>query len=409
MKQRLVVSKDLKGGIRTKAILVDGKPIYAGIISKFGEVDSAEYSVDLAGGVPDEVGISAPVSVAKQEISNNPVLRAAMLSVDGNSVIPLRQQFGFVAGDSFNRYDLNQDLIEQGYSGRTIWEELNTPEVDKQLRKTAVEMFPEINSLTNKKDIDENAFYAPLVPLVSLTGIIPHQSDDSGKDYFNPEGTVTVAEFLDSLNATKSCSNSEDGRKNSLDNVSNESDFFNVGYNQCLSGMSSPFYRLYTRRELMQPITRLELAYITVICWQDFRERYGALIAGRYRVGIHANWDSPAKYLRKFADGLSYKVYKKCRSDDNGTKVLSVNIQDYLSNMTISEFKNAMKDGLRGIPLPLIMCLVELDMLDMFYFEDMRLDPLREVSRAELTYFVVKLAKAFPMKFMSDGDNSYMK
>lgn len=408
MKSRSIVSKSLRGGIKTRAVLIDNKPIYANIVSRFGDVDSAEYAVDLSDGVSNDVSLPAKLEIAKGCISKSPVLSSAALSVDGSSVIPLRQQFGFVAGSSFNRYELNNELTSKGYLGRTVWDELNTPEVDASLRKAATEMFSEINPLTNERDVSESAFYTPMIPLVTLTGVVPHQVDSEGKIYFNPTGTVTVAEFLDSLNASKSCSSSREGRKISLDNVSNTSDFFNVGYNQCLSGMSSPFYRLYKRRELMQPITRIELAYITVVCWRDFMTRCGTLVGGRYALGINTNWDSPARYLKKFSDGLSYKVYKKCRVTEDGSKIVSFHARDYLSDMTMTDFKLAMKDGLRGIPLPMLMCLVELDALDLFYFENMRLDPLKEVSRGELTYFMIKLAKAFPLKFVSSGDNTYM-
>ena len=37
----------------------------------------------------------------------------------------------------------------------------------------------------------------------------------------------------------------------------------------------------------------------------------------------------------------------------------------------------------------------ELNALGLFYFEDLRLDPIREVSRGELAYFLVRLANVF--------------
>ena len=91
--------------------------------------------------------------------------------------------------------------------------------------------------------------------------------------YFNPDGTVSVAEFLDGLNAIKFGCISNISRKKTLDRISDENDYFNDGYQDCVRGISSPFFNLYTRKELLEPITRIELAYITVICWNQFLEK----------------------------------------------------------------------------------------------------------------------------------------
>lgn len=410
---RAVVSKTFEEGTKTETMLMNGRPIYASIVSKFGSVEDEDYDVNLVEGLPNDISLHAKANAAKKCVVQNPVLKSAMLSVDGNSVIPLRQQFGFVAGESFNRYDLNSQLSADEYKGRTVWDELNDPMVETNLRQAANEMYGETNPLTGSTDVTGDEFFAPYIPMVALTGVVPSQLDEDGNAFFNPEGIVTIAEFIDTLNAAKTSSNAREGRRLSLDNVSKESDFFNAGYNACVTGLTSPFYKLYTRKEILtQPITRLELAYITVVCWHEYVAQCGNILGGKYSCGINTNWDTPARYLRKFSDGLEYKVYKKCRalgSGENVARFTSYHLKDYCGEMSMTEFKTAMQSGARGIPLPMIMCMAELDALDLFYFEGARLDPLREVSRGELAYFIVRLAKTFPMKFISSGDNSYMR
>ena len=326
-------------------------------------------------------------------------------SADGNEIIPLSQQFDFIFGKSFNSYDLNKKAENVYKEGSGLWDILNDEVYIEKLNKCARDMFPNVLPNSGKRDIGSDSYYSHLVPLVCMSGCVLPQSDDNGQQYFNPDGTVTVAEFLDSLNALKFGCNSDINREKSLDSISNKDDFFNMGYNACLSGLASPFYRLYTRQELMQPITRLELAYITVVCWRDFTSKYGYINGGNYRLGLNVDWDNPSRYVNKFEDGFSYKVTKKVTADEY--KIPSTDLRDYIDD-SISDLKLQIKQGTRGIPLPVFMCLFELDALDLFYFEDKRLDPLKEVSRGELTYFIVKLAREFSIKFVSSGDNSYM-
>ena len=136
----------------------------------------------------------------------------------------------------------------------------------------------------------------------------------------------------------------------------------------------------------------------------NIAQKFGTINSGVYDLGLNVDWKNPNKYVEKFKDGFDYKVYKKVIKD---TDIISLSFKEYLEELSVSEFKNKMKVGEKGLPLPLFMSLFELDALDLFYFEGYELNPLREVSRKELTYFMVKLSKEFSKKFISNGDNTY--
>lgn len=404
MHYRYLVSKGFDNGVVTKTSMRNGRPIYSAILSRYSKLDEEEYSITPMQGVPDSIALSESIKTAKTFFESDDVLKLLTFSIDGSSTIPLSQQFDFVFGKSFNSYDLNKVAKESCYEGCTLWDIINDDEYIERLNECAVNMFPYKSPITGGKDVKSDTYYSHLIPIVCMSGCVLPQTDEDGHQYFNPEGSISVAEFLDSLNAIKYGSNSELNRKKSLDCVSTEDDYFNMGYNSCLSGFSSPFYRLYSRAELIKPITRLELAYITVLCWSDFVNKFEHVHSGRYDLGINIDWEHPSYYLNKFSDGFDYKIVKKVTPDEY--KVISLNLRDYIDT-SISDLKEQIKSGQRGIPLPMFMSLLELDALDLFYFEGKRLEPMKEVSRGELTYFITKLAKEFTMKFVSKGDNSY--
>jgi hypothetical protein len=66
----------------------------------------------------------------------------------------------------------------------------------------------------------------------------------------------------------------------------------------------------------------------------------------------------------------------------------------------MTEYLEDLKNGVSPIPLPMYMSMLELHILDLFKYENNRLDPLKEVSRGELSYFLSKLAKLFPTKYL---------
>ena len=404
MNYRYLVSNTFNSSYVTKTGTLNGVPVYSNLVSRVG--DTKEYNVVVTRGFPDRLNLNSSNSIALSLIRDDDLLRSIIQSQDEDDIIPLSQQFDFKTGLSFNRYDLNKELIQKYDEGLTLWDLLNDNDYISKLELIAEEMFCSINPLTNKPDLDSIEFYTKFIPLVSLTGVIPPQLDKENNCYFNPNGTVMVSEFLDSLNAINYGSNSNTNRKKSKDSVSEENDFFNEGYNNCLVTMSSPFYKLYTRKELMKPITRLELAYITVLCWGSFINKFENVYSGKYDLGININWRNPAKYISKFNDIFEIKVSEVLNKISN-KDYTSLDVKDYKCSLSMSEFKEEIKAGKRPIPLPMLMCLLELDALDLFYFKDSKLSPLKEVSRGELTYFLTKLAKEFPTKFISSGDNTY--
>ena len=89
---------------------------------------------------------------------------------------------------------------------------------------------------------------------------------------------------------------------------------------------------------------------------------------------------------------------------DKDYDVISLNIKDYKSDRAMSEYKEDLLRGISPIPLPMFMSLIELDLLNLFYYESRCLDPLKEVSRGELCYFLNNLAKLFPMKYINNKE-----
>lgn len=148
----------------------------------------------------------------------------------------------------------------------------------------------------------------------------------------------------------------------------------------------------------MKPITRLELAYITVICWSQFIDKFNNLYGGSFYLGINFDWELPSDILSGYKDGFDYKVSKI--SIDEEYDIVSLDVKDYKSDRTMEEYKEDMQSGVSAIPMPMFMSMLELGILDLFNYEDNNLNPLKEVSRGELCYFLTKLAKLFPTRYM---------
>jgi hypothetical protein len=88
----------------------------------------------------------------------------------------------------------------------------------------------------------------------------------------------------------------------------------------------------------------------------------------------------------------------------NETGAVRINIKDYLvqssgEKLSMKNYLKLVKSGKAPIPLPMIMSLIELGVLDLFYFEGDNLNPLREVSRGEMSYFLTRLADNFSIKY----------
>lgn len=342
------------------------------------------------GGVSvDEVDTKAPnFKKVQEQLKESPI---GDIIYDNQGVaFPLSAIFDYRVGsqDSLSEY------IPVGSPFDIIFNDEN---VQGLLRGSAKKMFPEVNPNTQEDDIDEDSFYTPYIPLAVITNCIPSQRLD-GKVYFNPNGTLSIAEFLDGLNSIKYYANANNTRHKSLDNISTEADYFNEGYQSCLRGISSPLFNLYTRKELLEPITRMELAYITVLCWNRYLEKYNSVYGGNYYLGISFDWGSPLEVLSKYTDGFDYKVSKVCLDDEYD--VISLNIKDYSSDRSMSEYKEDLKKGVSPIPMPVFMSMLELGVVDFFHYEDDELNPMKEVTRGEWAYFLTKLSCAFPTKYV---------
>lgn len=246
------------------------------------------------------------------------------------------------------------------------------------------EMFSSNNPLTGRADITGNEFYIDTIQEGVSSGIILPQVSDTGATIFNGNGTVTLAEVLDGINAIKNGANSNKCRRKSLDNISGETDYFNEGYNILCQRYSSLFYNLYERSELFRPITRLELAYIIVMCTDYFE----SAVANKYTVGISFDWLRPMSAIKVYEDWQDYKVSLYFNGNNP-----SVDIKDYKDSRSITEYLYDIKSGKSAMPLPMVMSMVELGVHNIFYYEDMLLNPLREVTRGELCYCLTRLAK----------------
>lgn len=356
-------------------------------IDKYKNSNLTEFSIK---GVDNKV--TEEQKFLAEQFEQNPL--GAIVLKDNSEFIPLSRIYNYTLD---SRTQLSQiPELKIGTSFRDI---VSIPVLDDYLRGIATDMFNKENPLTKTVDVPYNAFYTPTIPLIVGTNTMVVQEKD-GVHYFNPNGVVPIAELLDGFTAIKFGANSNRERKESLDKVSNVNDYFNEGYQECVSGYSSPFYNLYTKEELLQPVTRLELAYITVLCWRRFLEKYDALFGGAFELGINFDWLHPADVASMFKDIESYNIGVL----RNETGAVRLNIKDYLvqssgEKLSMKNYLKLVKNGKAPIPLPMIMSLIELGVLDLFYFEGGYLNPLREVSRGEMSYFLTRLADNFSIKY----------
>lgn len=382
-----LVTKGFDGDMTVRrSITYNGTPLTVGVTHTLSN-DVKEETVEFNKSLPDEVNAVKSLNDGKQELIDSPI--GSIINSNGN-ILPLSSIYDYHVTSN----DPLSAALPVGADFDTLAEDKNTKEF---LRDVAEQLFPHINPNTQASDISRDAYYTPYIPLVALTGCIPPQIKD-GDAYFNPLGVVTVAEFLDALNSIKYGCNANNHRKKTLDNISVDTDYFNEGYQSCIRGISSPFFNLYTREELMKPITRLELAYITVICWSQFIDKFNNLYGGSFYLGINFDWELPSDILSGYKDGFDYKVSKI--SIDEEYDIVSLDVKDYKSDRTMEEYKEDMQSGVSAIPMPMFMSMLELGILDLFNYEDNNLNPLKEVSRGELCYFLTKLAKLFPTRYM---------
>lgn len=405
MNIRHLVTKsfDKENDIR-QTILIEGVPLSIPVdadkitlnsdISEIGaNIGEAftEVTLDLTqGNVPDSINYSKPLNKGKADLKETP-LREVLFR--DNHLIPLSQLYAYRVQEDSKIAEIAPELA--GIEFKYLVENKLFKE---KLIDITKEMFPHKNVLTGRPDIEEKKYYVPYVPFVVLTGVVLPQLDKDEKAYLNPEGTVSVAEFLDSLNSIRYGCNANNQRRKTLDNLSDEEDYFNEGYNSCLTGISSPFFNLYTKDELLKPITRGEMAYIIVLCWKKFLEKYNTVYGGDYDLGITFDWNAPQDYVGLFTDGYDYKVSKIIKNKEYN--IISLDLKDYKGRRSIREYIESLKSGSKAIPMPMYMSLIELRVLGLFHFEENEIAPLKEVSRGELCYLVTKLAEEFPTTYI---------
>lgn len=245
-------------------------------------------------------------------------------------------------------------------------------------------MFPENNPVTKTEDVSGNEFYLKDIPFSVIKGIITPQSDRNGATVFNGKGTITIAEVIDAINAMENGANSNKSRRKSLDNISNVDDYFNEGYNMLCKTYASVFFNLYERGELFRPITRLEFAYILVVCLGI----YGGITSKDFHMGVSFNWLKPNKYSSKFKDWQRYSISLITN------KSPSFDVKDYKLGRSVSELLLDIQRGKSAIPLPMFMSMVELGLRGLFYYEDYTLNPLKQVTRGEAGYCLSRLCKS---------------
>ena len=274
-------------------------------------------------------------------------------------------------------------LKEIGYKKHSLSEVLQSSIDEETLLDVAKKLFGK--PLRGKVDINGEEFYANYVLQTVMTDTLSMQWDGSDS-YFNGEGTVSLCEVLAALGSV--CGKHIKGT--SYDNISTEKDFFNEGYNACCWGFSSPFFVFFTRPELKRPITRLELAYLVVICAQliPIYTETGSL-------GRTFQWLHPLEYLTAFSDYQDYQISLVSKND-----VISIDVKDYLDKnaentgkITMEEFINGIGTGKYNVPMPMLMPLIELITQGKYKIEGEELAPLRQVSRGELCYMCCKIAE----------------
>ena len=113
-RKRIIVSRGLNSVIRTNAVVQDNKPIYPREVRTKYNITS---NVDLHKGT-ESVKTFEGYSYAKDYIDSDAVMRSAVYAQDG-SVIPMRRQFDFVAGKSYNNAELNDNL--QSVENAKLW------------------------------------------------------------------------------------------------------------------------------------------------------------------------------------------------------------------------------------------------------------------------------------------------
>ncbi|PHE64475.1 hypothetical protein COF68_05675 [Bacillus toyonensis] len=196
--------------------------------------------------------------------------------------------------------------------------------------------------------------------------LLTPQYDRDGNMYFNPNGSVSRAEAINALEQ-------EGKRGKSLDGLSNESHYFNEGYNELVDSTESNFYKLYSSDDLDGNIRRLELAYM---------------------VASHKGYELGNGYSLRTGVGNLY------RYDDVKKIELTLDTSDSIDNLipkdysTIEDYFYIVRNADERLPVALV--ILTHDLIELGYYDDFEerlenLHPLKGVSRLEFAKYIVKL------------------
>lgn len=130
----------------------------------------------------------------------------------------------------------------------------------EETRKVPKEGRKHLTNVTNRSDVFYDRDTISKDQLQIMMGaiedyIITPQYDRSGNIFINPNGAVSRSETISSLSTGIE-------RVDSVDDVSEENDYYNVGYNDLVDSKDSNFYNVYSRQDLSSNIRRFELAYM---------------------------------------------------------------------------------------------------------------------------------------------------
>ena len=197
------------------------------------------------------------------------------------------------------------------------------------------------------------------------------------------DSVVTVSEFLDSLWA--------------MLYGQGEKPVDGYGKMYCRNDLNQ-----YTESDYHHAVTRAEIAYITVMCWEGFSSVWSASQATG---GIKADWTTAESYLPYFADMHGWRLLELYRGiptyENEGSatmRIISHKLSDYMfADKTVCEHLERM-NKLKMLSVPMFMCLVELFKANVLRCvlvasDTVALRPFGTMTRGELAVFLVKLAE----------------
>lgn len=193
-----------------------------------------------------------------------------------------------------------------------------------------------------------------LLPFLACEIIVPHDG------LVNALGTVSVAELLYGIGCLKEVSD-----EGVTDEAVRKDDYFSNGYFSCQPRISG----MYSREELVQPVTRLELAYLTLICWNGFQRK---------------PWDEPEYGVLFPWMGYSVSEYPDLPDFERVPDSCVCNMKEHVGKAASGEELASLDEAMS------LVTLAKMGILTC----DNGLEPFRQVTREEFCVFLCMLAQA---------------